>query len=94
MQFMDPNGFPFLHENDNPPWSLWEAHNSVFSLPEPTLSENMSAYEEPWKPPMEKLRNQEQVLTPLTIQRPQYNAILDRMNFAKRKSGPYSSWTT
>lgn len=80
-------------ENDEP-WTLWEKQSSVTALGLPEETDRRFDNDDDCSIAAAVQGNK-----PLTqhtnrpvIQRMQYNAVLDRMNQAVRKTGSFSAW--
>ncbi len=85
---------PFVHQDGEEPWITWSEQRTLLGLTERKQTEGRSVMEnpqeeEPCDAPIVPPYSQ-----PVVIQRPQYNAILNRMNQARQKTGAFTSWTT
>lgn len=85
---------PFVHCDTEEPWVTWTEQSSLMELMDRKRTDDCSEYNnvEAKQPtpdvPIPPFPH------PVTINRPQYNAILNRMNQAKQKTGAFTSWNT
>lgn len=77
---------PFATTEDVP-WILWQQQTSVNALQEEKQTDGRSVFEEEPAVTQEYLPQRQPV-----IQRMQYNAVLNRINQAARRTGSFSAW--
>lgn len=85
---------PFVHCDTEEPWVTWTEQSSLLELMDKKQTDGRSEYTSQGTeqraldipvPPFPH---------PVTINRPQYNAILNRINQARQKTGTFTSWNT
>lgn len=85
---------PFVHQDDEEPWITWSEQRTLLGLTERKQTEGRSVMENPQEEEPCDAPSVPPFPQPVVIQRPQYNAILNRMNQARQKTGAFTSWTT
>lgn len=85
---------PFVYCDTEEPWVTWTEQFSLMELMDRKQTDGRPAYK---KQETEQRTPDVPVPPfphPVTINRPQYNAILNRINQAKQKTGTFTSWNT
>lgn len=77
---------PFAITEDVP-WILWQQQTSVNALQEEKQTDGRSVFEEKSTVTQDCFPQRQPV-----IQRMQYNAVLNRINQAARRTGNFSAW--
>lgn len=84
---------PFVHCDTEEPWVVWTDQSSLMELMDKKQTECRSSFEKQQEDLMAD-KTSPLIPQPYPINRPQYNAILNRMNIAKQKTGTFTSWNT
>ncbi len=85
---------PFVHCDTEESWVTWTEQSSLMELMDRKQTNSRPEYKN-----QEAEQHASDVPVPpfphpVVINRPQYNAILNRINQAKQKTGAFTSWNT
>lgn len=85
---------PFLCNGTEEPWVTWTKQSSLMELIGEKQTERRFVGENEQIEASTQNTSIPSYPQPFSINRPQYNAILNRMNQAKNKTGAFSAWNT
>lgn len=83
---------PFAGANEDCSWVLWERKTNVSMLQPREQTDTRSVYEDGDIVTPKSIQEVPEISPAQPIQRKQYNAILSRMDQAKRKTTSFSTW--
>lgn len=82
---------PFINFNPQDDWVTWTEQSSLMSLIDEEQTDRRYVFDSS-QPCSSAPEMPEPLPQPVVINRPQYNAILNRINQAKQNTGAYTSW--
>ncbi|MGN1369877.1 MAG: hypothetical protein ACI4WX_13480 [Aristaeellaceae bacterium] len=85
---------PFMCYGTEEPWVTWTKQSSLMELIDEKQTERRSFSENKQMEVESRDTSVPSYPQPVPINRPQYNAILNRMNQAKNKTGAFTAWNT
>lgn len=85
---------PFVCTETEEAWVTWTSQSPLMTLSESEQTDRRFLFTDHQREGIPPDVADQPDVQPVVINRPQYNAILNRINQAKQKTGAFTSWST